>query len=62
MWVVWSLFVQISEEPKVRGIAEKFDCVFYAAGTHPMNAHNQPMIDVSDLLEIIKTSKVCWHW
>jgi len=34
---------------KGRGIAEKFESVLYAAGTHPMNAHKQPMIDVSEL-------------
>ena len=39
-----TICTKLPDEPKVRGIAEKFDCVFYAAGTHPMNAHNQPMI------------------
>jgi len=47
-----TICTKLSEEPKVRNIAEKFDCVFYAAGTHPMNAHNQPIIKVSKLLEI----------
>ena len=39
-----TICTKLQNEPTVRGIAEKFDCVFYAAGTHPMNAHNQPMI------------------
>lgn len=52
-----TICTKLQNEPTVRGIAEKFDCVFYAAGTHPMNAHNQPMIDVSKLLEISKHPK-----
>ena len=52
-----TICTKLQNEPTVRGIAEKFDCVFYAAGTHPMNAHNQPMIDVSNLLEISKHPK-----
>ena len=47
-----TICTQLKDEPKVRNIAEKFKCVLYAAGTHPMNAHNQPMISVPDMLEI----------
>ncbi len=52
-----TICTQLKDEPKVRNIAEKFDCVLYAAGTHPMNAHKQPMINVSDLLERAKHPK-----
>ena len=52
-----TICTQLKDEPKVRNIAEKFKCVLYAAGTHPMNAHNQPMISVPDLLEIAKHPK-----
>ena len=52
-----TICTRLKDEPKVRNIAEKFDCVLYAAGTHPMNAHKQPMINVSDLLEIAKHPK-----
>ena len=52
-----TICTKLQNEPTVRGIAEKFDCVFYAAGTHPMNAHKQPMIDISNLLEISKHPK-----
>jgi TatD DNase family protein len=52
-----TICTQLKDEPKVRKIAEKFDCVLYAAGTHPMNAHKEPMINVSDLLEIAKHPK-----
>ena len=52
-----TICTQLKDEPKVRNMAEKFDCVLYAAGTHPMNAHKQPMINVSDLLERAKHPK-----
>ena len=52
-----TICTKLQNEPTVRGIAEKFDCVFYAAGTHPMNVRDQPMIDVSNLLEISKHPK-----
>ena len=52
-----TICTQLEDEPKVRNIAEKFECVLYAAGTHPMNAHKQPMINVPDLLEIAKHPK-----
>ena len=52
-----TLCTQLIDEPKVRNIAEKFKCVLYAAGTHPMNAHKQPMIGVPDLLAISKHPK-----
>ena len=52
-----TICTQLKDEPKVRNIAEKFKCVLYAAGTHPMNAHIQPAINVFDLLEIAKHPK-----
>ena len=52
-----TICTQLKDEPKVRNIAEKFECVLYAAGTHPMNAHKQPMLKVPDLLEIAKHPK-----
>ena len=52
-----TICTQLEDELKVRGIAEKFESVLYAAGTHPMNAHKEPMIDVSALLEISKHPK-----
>ena len=52
-----TICTQLQDEPKVRSIVEKFECVLYAAGTHPMNAHKQPMVNVSDLLEVAKHPK-----
>jgi TatD DNase family protein len=37
-------------EPQVRAIAEAFDPVFYAAGTHPMSAADEPMATVDELV------------
>ena len=37
-------------EPQVRAIAEKYAPVFYAAGTHPMSAADEPLASVEDLV------------
>jgi TatD DNase family protein len=52
-----TICTKLSEEPKVRQIAERFGCVFYAAGTHPMNAHDQPLVDISNLLKLANHPK-----
>ena len=39
-------------EPSVRALAEAHAPVFYAAGTHPMSAADEPMAMVDDLLTI----------
>lgn len=36
-------------EPQVRAIAEKYDSVFYAAGTHPMSAADEPLATTDQL-------------
>ena len=41
-------------EPQVRAIAEAHAPVFYAAGTHPMSAAEEPMATVEDLLAIAR--------
>ena len=52
-----TICTRVKDEPNVRRIAEEFESVLYAAGTHPMNAHKEPMINVSDLLEMSKHPK-----
>ena len=37
-----TICTRLKDEPNVRSIAEKFESVLYAAGTHPMNAHKEP--------------------
>ena len=39
-------------EPQVRAIAEAHAPVFYAAGTHPMSAAEEPMATVEDLVRL----------
>ncbi len=52
-----TICTRLKDEPNVRSIAEKFESVLYAAGTHPMNAHKEPIINVADLLEMSKHPK-----
>ncbi len=39
-------------EPQVRAIAETYDPVFYAAGTHPMSAADEPLATVEELVKL----------
>ncbi len=39
-------------EPQVRAIAEKYTPVYYAAGTHPMSAADEPLATVEELLAL----------
>lgn len=38
--------------PQVQAIAEQYDGVFFAAGTHPMSVADEPMVTVDDLLAV----------
>lgn len=44
-------------EPDVRAIAEQFDGVYYAAGTHPMSAADEPLATVDELIALSKHPK-----
>ena len=44
-------------EPKVRAIAEAHDPVFYAAGTHPMSAADEPLATVEQLVALARHPK-----
>lgn len=44
-----TICTKLREEPKVRAIAEANAPVFYAAGTHPMSATDEPMVTVDEL-------------
>jgi TatD DNase family protein len=44
-------------EPQVRAIAEAHDPVFYAAGTHPMSAADEPMATVEQLVALAQHPK-----
>ncbi len=47
-----TICTRLSEEPRVRAIAESQPGVFYAAGTHPMNAAAEPMASVEELVAL----------
>jgi len=44
-------------EPQVRAIAEANDAVFYAAGTHPMSAAEEPLASVDELVALSQHPK-----
>jgi len=44
-------------EPQVRAIAEAHDSVYYAAGTHPMSAADEPMATVDQLVALASHPK-----
>ena len=44
-------------EPQVRAIAEAYAPVFYAAGTHPMSAADEPLATVDELVTIAQHPK-----
>jgi TatD DNase family protein len=44
-------------EPQVRALAEAHGGVFYAAGTHPMSAADEPMATVDELVRLARHPK-----
>ena len=53
-----TICTKLRNEPGVRAIAERFDCVFYAAGTHPMSVAEEPMVSVEDLVALADHPKM----
>ncbi|KPP93838.1 MAG: TatD DNase family protein [Rhodobacteraceae bacterium HLUCCA08] len=47
-----TICTRLRHEPQVRAIAEAHDPVFYAAGTHPMSAAEEPMATVDQLVAL----------
>ena len=47
-----TICTRLRNEPAVRAIAEAHDGVFYAAGTHPMHAHEEPLATVEALVAL----------
>lgn len=45
-------------EPQVRAIADEFAPVFFAAGTHPMSAADEPMVSVDELIALTAHPKM----
>ena len=47
-----TICTRLRQEPQVRAIAERYAPVFYAAGTHPMSAAEEPMASVEELVAL----------
>src|SRR5690606_15234770 len=47
-----TICTRLRQEPDVRAIAETYAPVFYAAGTHPMSAAEEPLARVDDLVAL----------
>jgi TatD DNase family protein len=52
-----TICTRLRNEPQVRAIAERFEGVFYAAGTHPMSAAEEPMATVDALVDLSRHPK-----
>jgi len=52
-----TICTKLRTEPQVRAIAEAHAPVFYAAGTHPMAAAEEPMAQVEDLVALAEHRK-----
>lgn len=47
-----TICTRLRNEPNVRAIAEAYEGVFYAAGTHPMSAAEEPLATVAELIAL----------
>ncbi len=52
-----TICTRLRQEPQVRAIATRYAPVFYAAGTHPMSAAEEPLASVEDLVALAKHPK-----
>lgn len=52
-----TICTRLRNEPSVRAIAEAHEGVFYAAGTHPMSAAEEPMATVDQLIALARHPK-----
>ncbi len=52
-----TICTRLRQEPQVRAIAEAHPQVFYAAGTHPMSAADEPMTSVEELVRLSQHPK-----
>jgi TatD DNase family protein len=49
-----TICTRLRQEPRVRALAEAHPEVFYAAGTHPMSAAEEPLATVEDLVALAR--------
>ena len=53
-----TICTRLRNEPQVRAIAEAHEGVFYAAGTHPMSAAEEPLATVDELVALSRHPKM----
>ena len=53
-----TICTKLVNEPQVRAIAETYANIYYAAGTHPMSAADQPLVTVDDLVALAQHPKM----
>jgi TatD DNase family protein len=49
-----TICTRLRQEPQVRAIAEAYPAVFYAAGTHPMSAAEEPLAKLEELVALAR--------
>ena len=49
-----TICTRLRHEPAIRAIAETYPQVFYAAGTHPMSAAEEPLATVAGLVALAR--------
>lgn len=52
-----TICTRLRQEPQVRAIAERHEGVFFAAGTHPMSAAEEPMATADQLVALARHPK-----
>lgn len=53
-----TICTRLRQEPQVRALAEAHAPVFYAAGTHPMSAAEEPLATVAELVALARHPKM----
>lgn len=53
-----TICTKLRNEPSVRKIAEEFETIYYAAGTHPMSASSEPLATIDELIKISQHPKM----
>ena len=53
-----TICTKLRAEPAVRALAERYEPVFYAAGTHPMSVADESLVSVDELVAIAQHPKM----
>lgn len=53
-----TICTRLDQEPAVRALAEAYSGLFFAAGTHPMRAGEEPLVRLERLVEIARHPKM----